>query len=195
MRLYGTTTSPYVRIVHVLATELGLAPERVDTATDAGQAALRAVSPIWKVPAAELDGRVLLDSRSIFDWLTATRGWGGLAPPRDPVATRTQVVAIEAALDAAIQPFYLRRDGLDLAGVPWADKNRARIAAIFGWLDGERAAGRFGAALGHAELALICTLDWMDFRAAYPTADHPTLLGVRRAFADRPSVAATRPHG
>ena len=54
MTLYGTTTSPYVRRVRVVTLELGLPLTWVDTFTDAGQAALRARSPVWKVPVVEI---------------------------------------------------------------------------------------------------------------------------------------------
>ena len=58
MKLYGTTTSPFVRRVRVVATEVGQAFDLINTAHDAGTAALKAVSPIWKVPVVEVGGRV-----------------------------------------------------------------------------------------------------------------------------------------
>ncbi|HEU4734756.1 MAG TPA: glutathione S-transferase N-terminal domain-containing protein, partial [Kofleriaceae bacterium] len=83
MRLFGTTTSPFTRRVRIVAAEIGEPIEWVDTATEAGQAALRELSPIRKVPVAIVDGRTLFDSRAIVDWLTTTRGYGEIAPPRD----------------------------------------------------------------------------------------------------------------
>jgi len=47
---------------------------------------------------------------------------------------------------------------------------------------------------GLAEASLICALDWMDFRKTYPTERATALAPIRAAWADRPSVAATRPH-
>ena len=55
MKLYGTTTSPFVRRVRVVAAEVGEPIEIIDTATDAGQAKLREVSPIRKVPVAVIE--------------------------------------------------------------------------------------------------------------------------------------------
>lgn len=195
MKLYGTTTSPFVRRVRVVAAEAGVEYAMINTAPDDGQAALRKVSPVWKVPVAEVDGRVILDSRVIIDWITTTRGWGGLTPPRDRWADANLVNSIDGALDSAIQVFYLRRDGLDVTTLPGAQRQRDRIAAIFDWLGGELDAGRFGGEPGLAEVSLVCTLDWMEFRDTYPVAS----LGgrfdrVRSALAARASVAATRPH-
>jgi glutathione S-transferase len=56
IELFGTVTSPYVRRVRIVAHELGVSVARTDTADAPGQAALRAFNPLWKVPAARLDG-------------------------------------------------------------------------------------------------------------------------------------------
>ena len=44
-----------------------------------------------------------------------------------------------------------------------------------------------------AELSMVAALDWMEFRKAYPTERAPRLLGLREAWAQRPSIAGTRP--
>lgn len=196
MQLYGTTTSPFVRRVRVVAAELGEPVELVDTATDAGQVVLREVSPIRKVPAARVEGKLLYDSHVIIDWLTLTRGWGSLAPPRDRWHEHNLVNATDAALDSVIQLFYLRRDGVAIDGTPYAQRQLDRADAIFTWLatqlatDGRSFTGEFGL----PELALISTLDWMDFRKTYPTERASAVESVRAAWRDRPSLVETRPH-
>jgi glutathione S-transferase len=195
MKLYGTTTSPFVRRVRVVAAELGLGYDFVNTAADDGQAALRALSPIWKVPVAEVDGRTLFDSRVIIDWLTTTGGWGPLRQPRDQWHDANLLNAIDAALDSAIQLFYLKREGIDAMAKPFGQRQLDRIAAIFEWLPGELPAHDPNRGLGLAELSLVCTLDWMDFRETYPTTRHADDFGELRKLVDaRPSLAATRPH-
>jgi len=196
MKLYGTTTSPFVRRVLVVAAELGVEVERVDTASPAGQAMLREVSPIRKVPVAVVDGRTLFDSRVIIDWMTQTTGSGALAPRPDRWREANLVNAIDAALDAAIQLFYLRRDGVAIDGTPYAARQLERVDAIFTWLGTQLAPDRrgFDAGLGLAEISLVCTLDWMDFRTAYPTERAAAVASVRAAWAEHPSLAATRPH-
>jgi glutathione S-transferase len=197
VKLYGTTTSPFVRRVRVVAAEVGEPVELIDTAPDAGQAQLRAASPIWKVPVADVGGgRVLFDSRVIIDWLTTTRGWGALSPPHDRWREANLVNAIDGALDSAIQVFYLERDHVPVDGLPFATKQLARVAAVFDWLAGQLVAGgtTFGHGLGLAELSLVCTLDWMDFRNTYPTANHQAFTALRAAWRERPTLAQTRPH-
>jgi glutathione S-transferase len=189
MKLYGTTTSPFVRRVRIVAAEVGEAVERIDTATEAGQALLREVSPIRKVPVAVVDGRTIYDSRAIIDWLVTTRGWGGMQPPRDRWRELNLLNAIDGALDGVIHLFYLRREGHAIDGTPYAQHELDRADAIFAWLGTELGADNFGL----PEISVICTLDWMDFRKTYATERAAALDAVRAAWANRPSVASTRP--
>jgi glutathione S-transferase len=196
MKLYGTTTSPFVRRVRVVAAEVGEPIDRVDTAPEAGQGALRAVSPIRKVPVAEIDGKRLFDSHVIIDYLTLTRGWGTIAPPRDHWRERNIINAIDAALDSIIQLFYLRRDGVAVDGTPFAQRQLARTDAIFAWLGTQLAADgtSFTGGFGLCELALISTVEWMTFRPLYPLEGAAPVAGVCAAWRDRPSLVETRPH-
>ena len=196
MKLYGTTTSPFVRRVRVVAAEVGEPIERIDTAPDAGQAALREVSPIRKVPVAVIGGRTLFDSHVIIDWLVTTHGWHDLAPARDRWHEQNLLNAVDAALDAVVQLFYLRRDGVAIDGSPYEKRQLGRADAIFTWLASQLAADRisFGGGFGLAELALITALDWMDFRKAYPTERAADVDSVRAAWRERPSLSSTRPH-
>jgi len=196
MKLYGTTTSPFVRRVRIVAAEVGVELERVDTATDAGMAALREITPIRKVPVAIADGTTLFDSRVIIDWMTAHYGFGGLAGLREPWREANLVNAIDAALDAVIQLFYLRRDGVAIDGTPYATRQLERANAIFTWLGTQLAPDRrgFDTGLGLPEITLVCALEWMDFRKAYPTERASGVESVRAAWAEHPSIASTRPH-
>ena len=190
MKLFGTTTSPFVRRVRVVAAEVGETVDRVDTATDAGMAQLREVSPIRKVPVAQIDGRLIYDSRVIIDWLVTTRGWGGIEPARDRWHEQNLLNAIDAALESVIQLFYLRRDGVTVDGTPYAQRQLERTDAIFTWLATQLRPQAFAL----PEISACCALDWMDFRKTYPTERAKGLDAVRTALRDRPSMAATRPH-
>ncbi len=190
MKLYGTTTSPFVRRVRIVAAEVGEPVDRIDTATDAGMAQLREVSPIRKVPVAVVDGRTLYDSRVIIDWLVTTRGWGGVQPARDRWREQNLLNAIDGALDSVIQLFYLRRDGVTVDGTPYAQRQLDRADAIFAWLAKELSPEAFAL----PEISVCCALDWMDFRNVYPTDRAGGLAAVRAALRERPSMVATRPH-
>jgi glutathione S-transferase len=190
MKLFGTTTSPFVRRVRIVAAEIGEPIEWVNTAVDAGQAALRELSPIWKVPIAVFDGRVVFDSKVISDWLTTTRGHGALTPPRDVFRERNLMNAVDEAIGSVIVLFQLRRDGVSIDGNPFAQRQLDRTDAIFSWLAKELSPRDFGL----PELSAICALDWMDFRSTYPTERAAGLAPLRAAWRERPSVASTYPH-
>jgi glutathione S-transferase len=192
MKLYGTTTSPFVRRVRVVAREVGETIDMIDTATEAGLVKLREVSPIRKVPVAVTsDGATIYDSRAIIDYLTLARGYGALASTRDRWTEGNLVNAIDAALDAVIQLFYLRRDGVAIDGTPYAIRQIDRADAIFAWLGTQNlSTERFGV----PEISLICALDWMDFRKTYPTERAAGVAKIRSAWSERESLAMTRPH-
>jgi glutathione S-transferase len=199
--LYGTVTSPYVRRVRIVAHELGLPFTLVDTATDEGQARLRQVSPIWKVPVAELSpGQLVFDSHSIIERLVAEHGHGPLRPVVHARRWEESNLhhAIDGALDSAINAFYLRKDGLDPAQVPYLAKQTLRVRSALDWVQAQLQGAYFGGgadtALGLTEIALFTALDWMVFRNVYPVADSPGLAAFREHHADRPGFASTRPH-
>jgi len=189
MKLYGTTTSPFVRRVRVIAQEIGQPIELLNTVPDDGQAKLREVSPIRKVPVAVVDGRTIYDSRVIIDYLTTTRGWGAVVPPRDRWREQNLLNAIDGALDAIISLFYLRRDGVAIDGTAFATRQLERAEAIFAWIAPQLSTE----ALGVPEVSVIAALDWMDFRQTYDTK-RAGLANVREAWGARPSIVATRPH-
>lgn len=197
MLLYGTVTSPFVRRVRVVADELGLSVTMLDSSTAEGQARLRQATPIWKIPVAEIDGRVIFDSNRIIEYLFEEHGHGSLRAmrPATRVDERNLIAAVDGALEAAIRLFYVRRDGQDPAQIPYLAKERDRITEVMGWLDRRVDGGyctpdrRFG--LG--ELALYTSLAWMRFRDAYPVDRHPNLVNFEAEHQRRPSLASSAP--
>jgi glutathione S-transferase len=200
MKLYGSTTSPFVRRVRIVAQELGLPYSLTIVNTPQTEQILRGMSPLWKMPVVEIDGDTVFDSRVIVETLLA----------RTPRSTATFVVeasiaeknlrsVIDGALEAAIFVFYLRRDAIDTDPIPYCRKQLARIRSALSWveerIDAEGGFGGSGDRITLSELALVTALDWMDFRAAYSTSQHPRLLALRERLRTRPSFAETFPAG
>ncbi|MBX7082130.1 MAG: glutathione S-transferase [Nannocystaceae bacterium] len=217
LRIWGTVTSPFVRRVRIVALELGVEHQLVDTNGDDGQRELRSRSPIWKVPIAEVSGaRELPDATLVFDSHAITelllQRAGADAPLRAPASwqhdaavaidERNAVAVIDAALESLINVFYVGRDGLDVEGSAYLIKQRERAAAALAWLDaridarGRPCATPRGAdadRLGLPEIALVTALGWMRFRDTYPIERHPRLARCLAELDERPSFAATRP--
>ena len=194
MKIYGTPTSPYTRKVRILVRAAGLDAPLVDTRTEAGAAALARVAPLGKVPALELDdARVLPDSGLIAGWLwshhaPALRAAGFDLSP-DDWAERERLVAVEGALDAAINRFYLLRDGLPDHG--YVTRQASRVTTTLAWLDARMP--ELSRPLGAAALSLGCALDWMVFRAVVELGRTPRLAAFRDAWRASGVGAGTEP--
>lgn len=194
--LYGTVTSPYVRRVRLVLHELGLPCTLVDTATEAGQARLRALTPLWKVPVVRTpEGSVILDSQSIVDHLRRTQPRWPFRAVGDLVDEANLTNVVVGALDTAINVFYLRKDGADPAALPYLAKQVARVDAAMAWVEEHLPLLGGGPQLAPTlpGVALFAALEWMDFRSAWPVRTHPALEAWRRAEASRPGWAETGP--
>lgn len=206
LTVFGTTTSPYVRRVLIVAHQLGIASELVDVNDPAGQARLREASPIWKVPTAIWRGRTLLDSHVITEALLTDAGPQNAVAPWDPSDhdTRNLMTVIDGASDSLINRFYLLKDGVPDT-TPYLRKQYDRAAAAFVWLDdrlAERArtlasappapANEHGnassgspAVLGLLDIAVVTSIDWIRFRATYPIDQHNGITAFVDAVANR----------
>lgn len=188
MKLYGTLTSPYVRRVRVVADALGVPYERIDTQSEAGQAALRALTPIWKVPVVQVDGHAIFDSRAIVEYLLRTRGYDPFRPvsPHGFVRESNFMHSVDTCLDIGIRRFYLTKDRPDISA-PYLDKEVERMHCAMKWVadqvQGPWATDEQG--FGFAELVLYTALDWMRFREAYDITQHPSFVEFMEIHAEQ----------
>lgn len=195
IELFGTVTSPYVRRVRIVLKELGRAHRLVDTSQPEGQSLMRDLNPLWKVPTMRLDGRVIFDSAVIVRQLLKAFGHGSLAlhDPDDVEMSRV-VTVTDGALDALINNFYLRKEGVS-EQTPYLQKQQGRARAALVWLESEvrgpwlTRTHRFGL----PEIGLITALEWMMFRQAYPVDQHPRLVEFLKQHQARESIASTVP--
>jgi glutathione S-transferase len=196
MILLGSITSPYVRRVRIVANALRAPLRLLDSRTAAGQAELQRCSPTLKVPCAVFDdGVVVWDSQAINAELLRRLGPGSLRPAGDPVVESNLLYAIDAALDAAINVFYLCAAEPSTSDNPYVQKQRQRVGVAMGWVaaqvEGGRLADREG--LGLAEVALLSALGWMRFRQTYPVDDNKELAAFLDMWERDGRVAGTGP--
>ncbi len=196
LTIYGTTTSPYVRRARIVAHELDVEVQLVNTADEPGQSQMRAISPIWKVPTATVGELHLFDSHTICEYLLHNRGPGPLARfSADNVHERNLIGVIDGALDALINGMYLGRDGVHSDASSYLRKQKERATSAMAWLE-TWATGPWLSQveqLGLPEIALVTTLEWMVFRDAYDVSRNPKLVELANHWRDRDSFAATRP--
>lgn len=197
LKLFGSVTSPYVRRVRIVALELGVPVSWTDTTTEEGQVELRAFNPLWKVPAAELDGVALFDSSLIGQELIRRFGTGAwLSEESRDVTTQNWLRVVDGALDALINAFYLFKDGVSPEQSAYVQKQRERAAAALAWLERQESTSAWLAEeerFGWTEIVLLSALDWMRFRQVYEVERHPQLWALAQKQAHRASVSATFP--
>lgn len=195
IELFGTVTSPYVRRVRIVLKELGRAHRLVDTAQPEGQALMRDLNPLWKVPTLRLDGRVMFDSAVIVRQLLKEFGHATLAVHDPDDVEVSQVVTVtDGALDALINAFYLKKEGVS-DQTPYLQKQTGRAQAALTWLE-DRVRGPWitrAHRFGLPEIGLITALEWMIFRQAYPVDQHPRLVEFLKQHQARESVTSTAP--
>lgn len=196
MKLRYSTTSPFVRKVHVLAIETGQADriELVKTNTADPASGLNKDNPLNKVPALTLDdGSALYDSRVICEYLDAL-GKGGFFPPAGPArwtALRRQALA-DGMMDAAVLRMMETRRPENQRSPEWDARQRLKVTQGLAALE----ADHLGPQLDIGTLCVAIVLDYLDFRfkAEDWRAGHPRLAAWHKSFAGRPSLQKTLPH-
>jgi glutathione S-transferase len=201
MKLFYTSTSPFVRKCLVVAHEVGLA-DRIETETLRPSplernATLSAVNPLNKIPALVTDdGGVLYDSAVIAEYLAHLAGNVSILPPPGPArwTTMRRHALADGILEAGVLVFYeqLNRPK-ELWWQPWLDGQRAKALQGLDALEAE--AGSFGDSFDLGHIAIASTLGWLEFRNVLGDlrATRPTLFAWYDGVGARPSMQATVP--
>jgi glutathione S-transferase len=207
MILYGHDTSPYVRRVRVLLSELGMPFERDARSWSVADAEVLRINPMLRVPALVDGGQALLDSKLIAAYLyerypasaAAPSGHVPLQPtlyhPEHAYDDQNALCCIDAAADSAINVFLLELDGIPAEQSPYLLRQQQRLRSCLGWLD-DKLAGRdtlHPGCFSYVDIAIACTLDWMRFRKRYPVEDHANLRRFLELHRERPALAMTHP--
>ena len=148
MKLIGMLDSPYVRRVAIVMKLLGIEFEHQPVSVFRHFDAFREINPVVKAPTLiEDDGRVLMDSTLILDYLLSVRKPGSSLLPTDPVqrfrANRLIGLAL-AASEKAVQIVYehnLRPE--EKLHQPWVDRVQGQLHAAFDELERELEAQPF----------------------------------------------------
>jgi glutathione S-transferase len=200
MKLYYSSTSPYVRKVMICAHELGSAeaietvPVKVTPIAPNADYAVR--NPLMKVPALELpDGRQMMDSLVICEYLDSLGGQRLF--PRSGDA-RWDALCLHALGDGMMDAALLARYELALRphALRWDDWLNGQYTKVDNALDTlEAAAGSWGQSFLIGQIAVTCALGFLDFRFADRSwrTGRPALSAWFAAVAERESVRLTQP--
>ena len=202
MKLIGSLTSPYVRKVRVVLAEKKL-DYQFELEDPWASDALLKLNPLGKVPCLVLEGReAVFDSRVIVEYLDTRSPVGRLIPEgsRERTEVRTwEALAdgvLEAAVSARLEMTWPGR-GPKQRSTDWVDRQMSRIHAALEamskalkeqpWCSGNH--------LSLADIAVGCTLGYLDFRFAEVDwrASHPNLRRLHDKLAARQSFIDTVP--
>ncbi|MBM4358245.1 MAG: glutathione S-transferase N-terminal domain-containing protein [Deltaproteobacteria bacterium] len=201
MKLFYTSTSPFVRKCLVVAHEVGVAA-RIETETLRPSplepsATLTALNPLNKIPALVTDdGGVLYDSAVICEYLAHLAADATVIPPPGPgrwTTLRRHALA-DGILEASVLVFYeqLNRPK-ELWWQPWLDGQRTKALQGLDALEAE--ARSFGDNFDLGHIAVASTLGWLEFRNVLGElrAARPALFSWYDRVLARPSMQATLP--
>jgi glutathione S-transferase len=196
MKLRYSTTSPFVRKVHVVAIETGQIDkiDLVKTNTADPASGLNAHNPLNKVPALALDdGSTLYDSRVICEYLDA-QAKGAFFPASGPArwtALKRQALA-DGMMDAAVLRMMETRRPEGQRSPEWDARQKLKVTQGLMALE----ADHLGPQLDIGTLSVAIILDYLDFRfkAEDWRAKHPKLTAWHKTFATRASLQKTLPH-
>jgi len=131
---------------------------RRDPVTRLAPAELKAIHPLGKSPVIRDEGRVIIESGAIVDYLIRHYGGGRFAPPMNSPDYERYVQLLHYAEGSAMLPLLLKLyvGRLGDAGAPLQPRIQSEIQNHLGWLDGELADREFfvGNALTGADIQL-----------------------------------------
>ncbi|MCK4865645.1 MAG: glutathione S-transferase N-terminal domain-containing protein [Gammaproteobacteria bacterium] len=198
MKLYYSTTSPFVRKVNVLAIEVGLDTQIEWVTTDPWQAEdnLTAENPLSKIPTLITDDeQIIYDSRVICEYLDSLHNGSKMIPAEGE--SRWQVLRLQALadgiLEAGILRFLERKRSTEQQSEDFDNMQKNSVERGLNYL--ENTVSDWGSNLDLGVLSVACTLGWLDFRFADDNwrASRSKLMDWYESFSKRPSMINTIP--
>ena len=204
MQLIGSLASPFVRKVRVVLAEKKLDCEWLLDNPWAADAQVQVSNPLGQVPCLIMDGgEAVFDSRVIVEYLDTLSPVGKLLPAagRDRIQVKTWEALADGLMDAGIAA----RLEITWAGRAEGERSQAWIERQLGKVENALAAMSkalgeqdfcFGVGLSLADIAVVCALDWLDFRFPELQSWHeryPNLRQLQERCAQRPSFEASKP--
>lgn len=188
MKLYGSTTSPYVRRIRIVLASTQHEFFNLQIFSGAGRDLLASRNPTLKVPCLEDDGRVIFDSRLIYRYLAEKLGHDVLSWDEE-----NQLTLIDAANDSFVQLMLLKRSDFDInQDKMYYRLQNERIESVLSVLSEQISAGAF-ANWDYPEICLFTLIDWVLFRELHDMKAYPQLLSFHEKHHYRIEVTATDP--
>jgi glutathione S-transferase len=198
MKLHATPNSSFARKIRVLLLEKKVAHE-VEMLNLWEPNELKKTTPIAKVPALALDdGRVLINSSLIADYLDDTYPSPRFIPPASRFEVRRWEAIADGAMDAVGLSLYEARFHNEATiSQAWLDWQREKIDGGFSMLEKMLGARNYcvGDAITLADIAIACHVGFIVVRAPrfFAPEQYPNLTRLWKSIESRDSMPKTAP--
>ncbi|MBU2979501.1 glutathione S-transferase family protein [Alteromonas sp. C1M14] len=188
MKLYGSTTSPFVRRIRLLLANTAHEFINLNIFEGEGREILASKNPTLKVPCLEDEGQMIFDSRVIYNYLKAKFDYPSITWDQE-----NQLTLIDAANDSFVSLFMLKRSNIEAdADALFVRLQKERVISTLTLLDQMVEAGEFDG-WSYPSIALFTLIDWVEFRNLHPLNDLGHLKAFREEHIERIEVTATDP--
>lgn len=191
MKLYGSTTSPFVRRLRIYLADKSYEFENV-AIFGADRDKIKATNPTLKIPMFEdLDNPecpTLIDSGNIHAYLANKFGDEALTYEQQNL-----MVILNACNDSLVNMLVLDRSGVDTsADNLYFNIQRERNKETFDYLEQAVLNGLFDE-WNYVSISLLVLVDWAQFRNLFDFTHYPNLVSFVGQNYSRPKVEETAP--
>jgi len=199
MKLYYSSTSPYVRKVNVFAIETGLDKqiEWLKINPWLAEDILTADNPLSKIPTLITDDeKIIYDSRVICEYLDTLHSGNKFYPENSE--KRWQVLRLQSLADGMLESgilrFLERKRSAEEQSRDWDNTQKETIERGLDYF--ENTVSVWGDNLDIGVISAACVLGWLDFRFINEDwrAQRPNLNSWFGQFSKRPSITNTMPY-
>lgn len=188
MKLYGSTTSPYVRRLRIWLANVEHEFINLQIFAGRDRELLAERNPTLKIPMIEDGENAVYDSRVIYRYLTEKFDY-----PKPSWEQENQLTLIDAANDSLVQLLLLSRSDIDTQGEGlYFTLQRERVDATLQHLNDLVEAGHFSD-WHYPSICLYSLVDWIEFRTLHDLSGFDALLRFHADNNDRIEVTATDP--
>lgn len=188
MKLYGSTTSPFVRRIRLWLGSTDYEFVNLDIFAGPGREVLKEKNPTLKVPMLEDGEQMVFDSRVIFRYLQHK-----LNQPAITWDQENQLTLIDSANDSLVQLMILKRSGIARDDeLLYFKLQYERMGTLLSELESQVSSGAFNY-WNYPAICLYSLVDWASFRELVDFTEYPAIVGFWQQHQSTDFVAQTDP--
>ena len=188
MKLYGSTSSPFVRRLRLFLAERAYEFVTLNIFEATDRELLTKLNPTHKIPMLQDEQQVVFDSGIIYRYLADKFKVKPLSWQQENTLT-----TINAANDSLVELLLCKRSGFNVEEDKLFFKlQRDRVSATLQVLNDKVRDGEF-TEWNYLSISLYCLVDWILFRELVDLNKFPSLLSFRAENLEQAAVAVTDP--